>query len=75
MAISVGAPVGVDTTLLPLRVPATVFMPEMVLVISSDTKSITAVNAATGCRYGNMVWAAFAWDSRYSCEPAICSDA
>lgn len=40
--------VGVDTSILPLHVPATALMPERYLVLSSDSKSMTAVEAATG---------------------------
>ncbi len=44
--------VGVDTNILPLRVPPSLFMPEMVLVVSSDSQSVSAVTAATG----KVIW-------------------
>jgi tetratricopeptide (TPR) repeat protein len=44
--------VGVDTNVLPLRVPPSVFMPAMVLVVSSDSQSVSAVTTATG----KMIW-------------------
>ncbi len=40
--------VGIDTTTLPLRVPGSGARPEMVLALSADTETLTAVNAATG---------------------------
>lgn len=40
--------VGVDTAVLPLRVPASQWMPEVALVLSSDRRSVAAVEAATG---------------------------
>ena len=40
--------VGIDTSVLPLHVPADPITPELLLVVSSDSKSITAVVAATG---------------------------
>jgi outer membrane protein assembly factor BamB len=39
--------VGIDTTTLPLRVPALGARPEMVLVLSADTETLTAIDAAT----------------------------
>jgi hypothetical protein len=44
--------VGVDTTVLPLRLPADVITPELVLVLSSDSESIAALVAETGA----LVW-------------------
>jgi hypothetical protein len=44
--------VGVDTTMLPVHVPASAFQPELFLVLSSDGQSVTAVTADTGC----MLW-------------------
>ncbi len=44
--------VGSDTTALPLRVPADVITPELFLVLSTDSRSVTAVVAATG----EVVW-------------------
>jgi hypothetical protein len=40
--------VGVDTTLLPLRLPAGPVAPEIALVLSSDSKTLSAVTADTG---------------------------
>jgi outer membrane protein assembly factor BamB len=40
--------VGMDTTVLPLRVPADVITPELLLVLSSDSQSIAALVADTG---------------------------
>lgn len=40
--------VGVDTSLLPLRVPASTVAPELVLVLSTDSKTLTGVEALTG---------------------------
>lgn len=40
--------VGIDTTILPQRVPATDVFPERLLILSSDSKSLTAVEAETG---------------------------
>ncbi len=40
--------VGVDTSVLPPRVPASPFLPELVVVVSSDSKSVTAVAVDTG---------------------------
>ncbi|MBI3407124.1 MAG: PQQ-binding-like beta-propeller repeat protein [Planctomycetes bacterium] len=40
--------VGVDTSILPLHVPATALLPERYLVLSSDSTSLTAVEAETG---------------------------
>jgi outer membrane protein assembly factor BamB len=40
--------VGVDTAHLPLRVPPTPNAPELALVLSADTSTLTAVNARTG---------------------------
>jgi outer membrane protein assembly factor BamB len=44
--------IGVDTTLLPLRLPASPIAPEVALVLSSDRKALSAVNAGTG----DLVW-------------------
>jgi tetratricopeptide (TPR) repeat protein len=44
--------VGADTTLLPVRVPASTLRPELILVLSSDSKSVSAVTAADG----KVVW-------------------
>ena len=44
--------VGIDTTLLPLRIPADPITPELVLVVSSDSQSVSAVVADTG----TVVW-------------------
>jgi outer membrane protein assembly factor BamB len=43
--------VGIDTTVLPERVPATEFSPERLLVLSADTQTLTALDAD-----GNQVW-------------------
>jgi outer membrane protein assembly factor BamB len=40
--------VGIDTTALPVRLPAAGSRPELVLALSADTETLTAVNAATG---------------------------
>jgi outer membrane protein assembly factor BamB len=40
--------VGIDTTSLPVLVPASGGRPEMVLALSADTETLTALNAATG---------------------------
>jgi outer membrane protein assembly factor BamB len=40
--------VGIDTHVLPLRVPADVITPELLLVLSSDQRSLSAVLAETG---------------------------
>jgi outer membrane protein assembly factor BamB len=40
--------VGIDTTNLPVRLPAAGGRPEMVLVLSADTLTLTALNARTG---------------------------
>src|SRR5262249_25249629 len=40
--------VGIDTTTLPLRLPATAETAEMFLVLSADTKSLTALRARDG---------------------------
>jgi outer membrane protein assembly factor BamB len=40
--------VGIDTTALPVRLPAAGGRPELVLALSADTETLTAVNAATG---------------------------
>jgi tetratricopeptide (TPR) repeat protein len=40
--------VGIDTSSLPLRLPAVGSRPELVLVLSSDTLTLTALNVATG---------------------------
>ncbi|HJT76391.1 MAG TPA: PQQ-binding-like beta-propeller repeat protein, partial [Gemmataceae bacterium] len=40
--------VGIDTTTLPLRVPATRARPEMVLALSADSNTLTAIDVATG---------------------------
>ncbi len=40
--------VGIDTHVLPLRVPADTITPELVLAVSSDQRSLTAVILATG---------------------------
>ncbi len=40
--------VGIDTANLPLRVPRAANSPELALVLSADTLSLTAVNASTG---------------------------
>ena len=50
--------VGIDTRVLPLRVPADPITPELALVPSSDSRSVTAVVAETGavvwrCRLGS----------------------
>lgn len=44
--------VGIDTSVLPLRVPADPITPELVLVLSSDSRSVTALVAETGA----VVW-------------------
>jgi outer membrane protein assembly factor BamB len=44
--------VGIDTSLLPLRVPADPITPELVLVLSSDSTSVAALVADTGA----LVW-------------------
>ena len=44
--------VGVDSTILPVRVPASPAGPELALVLSSDTRTVTAVQTATGA----VVW-------------------
>jgi outer membrane protein assembly factor BamB len=44
--------VGIDTAVLPLRVPAEPIAPELVLVLSSDSKSVAALVADTGA----VVW-------------------
>jgi hypothetical protein len=44
--------VGIDTTLLPLRVPADPITPEVVLVLSSDNLTVTAMVADNG----TVVW-------------------
>lgn len=43
--------VGIDTTALPLRLPATEISNEIVLVLSSDTNTLTARDARTGQPY------------------------
>ena len=43
--------VGVDTTDLPVRVPAQVGLPERILVVSADAKTVTALDAN-----GDQVW-------------------
>jgi hypothetical protein len=40
--------VGIDTSALPVRLPAVGGLPELVLVVSADTLTVTALNAATG---------------------------
>ena len=40
--------VGADTTLLPLRLPASAFAPEIALVLSSDSQTVSAVETASG---------------------------
>jgi hypothetical protein len=40
--------VGIDTQILPLRVPADALTPELALVLSSDQRSLSAVIVATG---------------------------
>jgi outer membrane protein assembly factor BamB len=40
--------VGADTALLPLRLPATPFAPEIALVLSSDSRTLTALETANG---------------------------
>ncbi len=40
--------VGVDTSVLPVRVPASVLGPEMALVLSSDSKSLSAIAVESG---------------------------
>jgi outer membrane protein assembly factor BamB len=40
--------VGIDTSALPVRVPASEGRPEMVLALSADTETLTGLNAATG---------------------------
>jgi outer membrane protein assembly factor BamB len=44
--------VGIDTSVLPLRVPADPITPELILVLSSDSRSVTALVAETG----TVVW-------------------
>jgi outer membrane protein assembly factor BamB len=44
--------IGVDTILLPLRQPATPIAPEIALVLSSDSKTVSALEAPTG----RMIW-------------------
>jgi outer membrane protein assembly factor BamB len=39
--------VGIDTTTLPVRVPATSFNPELILVLSADTQTLTALNSTS----------------------------
>jgi outer membrane protein assembly factor BamB len=43
--------VGIDTTVLPLRVPASAFSPELLLVLSADTQTLSALNVQ-----GDLVW-------------------
>ncbi len=43
--------VGIDTTVLPLRVPASAFSPELLLVLSTDTQTLSALNVE-----GQPVW-------------------
>jgi hypothetical protein len=43
--------VGIDTTVLPLRVPATAFSPELILVLSAETKTMMALDVG-----GNALW-------------------
>lgn len=40
--------VGADTTLLPLRLPATPISPEIALVLASDSKTVSALEVPTG---------------------------
>src|SRR5262249_27074550 len=40
--------VGADTTLLPLRLPASPFAPEIALVLSSDSQALSALETASG---------------------------
>jgi hypothetical protein len=44
--------VGIDTSVLPLHVPADPITPELLLVLSSDNKSVSAIVAETGA----VVW-------------------
>jgi len=44
--------VGADTILLPLRLPATPIAPELALVLSSDSKAVSALETATG----RVIW-------------------
>jgi len=43
--------VGIDTTVLPQRVPASAFCPELLLVLSADTQTLAALNVE-----GDQVW-------------------
>jgi outer membrane protein assembly factor BamB len=41
-------PVGIDTTILPVRVPAVGIWPELILVVSADAETLSALDPRTG---------------------------
>jgi hypothetical protein len=43
--------VGIDTTALPVRVPLSAFTPELLLVLSADTQTLTALNVEGGIQW------------------------